>query len=112
MKTTDLIEKIRETENRSEIPYFEMSFEECEKLVNDFINNITTTTNITMRDSDEIIQDLQMLEACNELHRKSIKENQPQMELLSLEYDKALQNEAKSVFIANKNGLKEVGKYL
>ena len=42
-----------------------------------------------MRKASEILEDLQMLEACNELHRKSIKDNQKQMEALSMEYDNA-----------------------
>ena len=46
-----------------------------------------------MRKASEILQDLQMLEGLNELHRKSIKDNQKQMEVLSMEYDNAKKEE-------------------
>ena len=42
-----------------------------------------------MRNSKEILEDLQMIEALNEMHRKSIKDNQKQMEALSMEYDRS-----------------------
>ena len=42
-----------------------------------------------MRNSKEILEDLQMIEALNEMHRKSIKDNQQQMEALSMDYDNA-----------------------
>ena len=65
-----------------------------------------------MRTSDEILSELKKIEDMNRYAREYSISNQPQMERLSLEYDKALQHEAKSAFIAHKDGLKEVGKYL
>lgn len=38
MKSTEMIEEIRRIENRSEIPYFDRTFDECEELVNEFEN--------------------------------------------------------------------------
>ena len=65
-----------------------------------------------MRNSKKIFDLMKIIDFANEALRYKIAENMREREDLLREYNKAIENEAKSVFIAHKDGLKEVGKYL
>jgi len=65
-----------------------------------------------MRNSKEIHDLMKIIDFANEALRYKIAENMRQREQLLQEYNKATEKEAKSVFIANKEALKEVSKYL
>jgi hypothetical protein len=65
-----------------------------------------------MKNSRQLFVIMKGIDAENENYRYKIAENMRQREQLLREYNEAKENEAKSVFIANKEGLKEVSKYL
>jgi hypothetical protein len=65
-----------------------------------------------MKNSRQLLVIMKGIDAENENYRYKIAENMREREILLAEFNKAEENEAKSVFIANKEGLKEVSKYL
>ena len=65
-----------------------------------------------MRNSTVILKLMKAIDAENENMRYKIASNMKDREILLQEYNKAVENESKSVFIANESGLKEVSKYL
>jgi len=65
-----------------------------------------------MKNSKEIYDLMKIIDFENEALRYKIAENMGERKKLLAELNKVEEKEAKSVFIANKEGLKEVGKYL
>ena len=65
-----------------------------------------------MRNSKKIFDLMKIIDFANEALRYKIAENMREREQLLREYNKSVESESKSAFIANKDGLKEVGKYL
>ena len=65
-----------------------------------------------MKNSKKILALMKAIDVDNENMRYRIAENMREREYLLREHNKAIELEAKSAFIANKDGLKEVSKYL
>lgn len=67
-----------------------------------------------MKSTNEILKLMKAIDSENENMRYKIAENMRTREDLLKEFNKAeeLEKQAKSVFIANEQGLKEVSKYL